>query len=191
MRRLAALLFIVALFPATAGAAKQPVPQPWRLTAEDGPTNPFRTFPCLTEDSWHQRTWQGYLHGSFTAAEDYCQPGIDYGDGYTQWDGGGQGLSVYAQLAGDATLSLSSSGGVYTPAFTQHAQLIDTQVLGRGRNATTWRYYEMSVCFGAQPDVANDFPYGPFTGEWTFTIVGDFSDARVTEASSMSCPSVF
>lgn len=191
MRLLLAVLALALLCsPALAKGQPQPVPA-FHLTGEDGPSNPWSWHPswCLSEDSWHNRTWEGYLHGTFETTEAFCDPTVDFVPPYpVGWDGGGMGLGVYARVAGAPIqeLSLSGSSTDITPStFTQQPRFTGTTVTGKGRNAVTWFTYTMAVCYAANPDTLLDFSAGQLIGPWTFRLTGDFTDSYVELEATM------
>jgi len=171
--------FAIVALPASAGKP-QPV-SPLSLAVEYIYNNPSSPPWCLNEDDWHQREWGGgsSYYGSFAGtmvvSEYYCIPLVDVYNGYDQWGGGGVGLAAEIIAVGNLDqLTLSNSD------FIQPAELVSTEITGRGANRKTWNRYQACVFIGSQ-----NYSDGPLTGTWTITLVGDFSQARYSVTARM------
>jgi hypothetical protein len=183
VKRLSLVLALVPLLitakPAWAG---KPYPTPpfsvvhdWSYEAFGGTINPPW---CITEDDGHDREWYGYMTGTFTATDYWCQVGVDDYNGRT-WNGGDVGQIVIATSVGtlnQLTLSGQDRNGI---PYSQAAALTGSEVVGHGANAYVRNTYTACV-----------FPTGEqqvdvFGGTQTMTVSGTFSELRVQLVAEM------
>jgi hypothetical protein len=190
--RLGGLFCALALVVVGGAPASKPQPVPPLSLVRDQTQyslNPDAPSWCLNEDDGHDRVWSdpyfqgGYLYGTLTASDYFCDPYVDIVNGYP-WDGGAVGYMVSVTGVGALeTLTLSSPGGGFyqwpQPTVIQ-GQLMSSQVVGTGRSAVTWNTYAACIHLGGQNN-----PYGILSGTWTMTLTGEFSKVTVELTAEM------
>jgi hypothetical protein len=181
------------LFVPSSAASKPPAPGPLQLVRDNYTysLNPDAPAWCLNEDDTHYREWSdpylqgGYLYGTLTASDYFCDPYVDYSGG-RYWDGGGGGYLVSVRGVGTLqTLTLSSPGGSFyqwpQPTVVQ-GQLVSSEVVGTGHGGVTWNTYAACVFVNGQN---NSNPGRILTGTWTMTLTGQFSQVNVELTAEM------
>jgi hypothetical protein len=185
MRRLSVLsasLWIALSSSATGALAEKPPTVPaFGLQSEYVQNSPNPAAPtwCLNEDDFHQRTWSGYLSGTFATTEQLCDASVDYSGGM-YWDAGGIGLQADLYVVGTLTrLTITSPQGAV-----QSGVLVGSQDLTANQKVVQNHY---QVCAVPPYSRATDTGGKPLPGgTWTLSLAGDFSQAKYTVTAVMA-----
>ena len=131
---------------------------------------------CLNEDDYHQRTWRGYLHGTFTAIEQLCGTDADYSGGM-HWDAGGIGLRGDLYVIGTLSdLTISSPQGKSNSA-----------VLVGSNTSSGVRTDHYEVCYVPPFAVSSNTGGMPLPGgTWQITLSGNLANATFTVSGAMA-----